>query len=342
MTTFQLARLKLTVWYLLIIMFVSVLFSIAIYTNTSRQIKGLIRMQNERVRNFRPQLYSQDQTFFKEAPPMISTVELENELKEFALNLLIINLVIFVVSGGAGYFLAGRTLQPIKLMIDEQNQFISDASHELRTPIATLRAEMESQLMEKKIVDKQARELISSNLEDLSALQNMVNRMLKITKIHSISSDRDKQPVSLAEVINSARERIITLANKKRISIALDMSEAIIKGDKTDLIELFVVLFDNAIKYSPEGSKIRVTSKKADRTAVRVSVKDQGQGIGKEDLPHIFERFYRADKSRSRDGYGLGLSIAKKIIDSHKGSISVVSKLNKGSIFTVELPIIRV
>lgn len=336
MTTFQLARLKLTVWYLLIIMFVSVLFSIAIYTNTSRQIKGLIRMQNERVRNFRPQFYSQDQTFFKEAPPMISTSELENELKEFALNLLIINLVIFVVSGGAGYFLAGRTLQPIKLMIDEQNQFISDASHELRTPIATLRAEMEAALMEKRISGQQVHKLIRSNLEDLTVLQNMANNMLKLTKVHTVGNGV-AQPVSVLEIVNTACTKTASLAKKKKINIEIDVPEAIVQGDKDNLVELFVILLDNAIKYSPSNSKIAVVCENLDHK-VRVMVKDNGEGITQADLPHIFERFYRADKSRSRDGYGLGLSIAKKIIDSHKGSISVVSKLNKGSVFTVELP----
>jgi signal transduction histidine kinase len=145
-------------------MSISMVFSLAIYRGVSRQIENLIRKQNERIRNF--QLHPNN--FFPpppDSPPMISTSDLKKQKMQLIYSLCFINLSILVFSSAAGYFLAGRTLQPIKLMIDEQNEFVSNASHELRTPLATLRAEMEGSLLEKHITDQQARKLIQSNLK---------------------------------------------------------------------------------------------------------------------------------------------------------------------------------
>ncbi len=337
---FQSARLKLTTWYLTIIMLISVVFSVAIFSNVSRQIENLIRMQNNRIRTFQgnPQQDSFS-TLPPNTPPMISTEELKKQEQQLAYTLFLINLGILVVAGGSGYFLAGRTLRPIKLMVDEQNQFISDASHELRTPIATLQAEMEGKLLEKKISDKDARTLIKSNLEELGTLKTLINSMLQLTKTHFLNGGNHMQDLSLLEIVNLAKSKVEPLAKKKHILINIKMTEIIIKGDKNALTEVFLILFENAVKYSPETSKVTVTSLKySDK--IKISVSDQGVGISKEDIPHIFERFYRADKSRSSvEGFGLGLSIAKKIIDSHKGSIAVISKLGKGSTFEVSLPL---
>ena len=334
---FQLARFKLTAWYLFIIMFVSVLFSIAIYSNVSSQIQGLIQMQNERIRNF--QRPNQNSLPPPDAPPMISTEELQQQEQQLIYTLIFINLGIIVIAGGAGYFLAGRTLHPISVMIDEQNQFVSDASHELRTPIATLRAEMEGKLLEKSISDREARGLISSNLEELSKLQDLSNNLLKLAQIHFINGDYNTEDVSVLEVIKSANNKIAPLAKKKNIDITLKAGEAIVKGNKNTLAEVFIILFDNAVKYSPKDSLVMVTAVNLAQK-IKISVADQGIGISEKDLPHIFERFYRADKSRSQTtGYGLGLSIAKKIVESHKGTIDAVSKNGKGTTFIVELPL---
>ncbi len=339
---FQSTRLKLTAWYLLIIMSISTLFSVAIYNNVSRQIEGLIRIHNERVKNFQfgsPQNDLPPRSL-SDAPPMISTEDLQKQREQLIYTLFFINLGILVVAGGAGYFLAGRTLRPIKLMVDEQNQFISDASHELRTPIATLRAEMEGKLLEKRISNKEVRKLIASNLEDLDTLQNLADSLLKLTRIHTLNdTQKEMANISLSEVVKAAYKKVLPLAKKKKIKINVKVAEAIVKGDKSNLTEVLVILLDNAIKYSPKGSAVRVVSKVLDHK-VKVSVSDRGMGIAKEDLPHIFERFFRADKSRSLvGGYGLGLSIAKKIVESHRGSIRTTSKIGKGSTFEVTLPL---
>lgn len=330
---FQSARLKLTAWYLVIIMLVSGTFSIAFYRASTNEIQRVI----DRI-HF---LQSQGQELMIPAPPntVITLDELQDVKTRLELALIVVNGFIFILAGGAGYFLAGRTLKPIAQMVMEQNQFISDASHELRTPIATLRAEMEATLLEKHLGDKEARTLIGSNLEELDKLQELANNLLQLAHV-SNKEGIAKNSIPLAEVIQSAYKKIAPIAKKKQITFSVPSVKGKVMGDKTALVEVFVNLFDNAIKYSSEKKHVTVTTENK-KHAVIIYVKDEGMGIAVSDLPHIFDRFYRADKSRSQaDGHGLGLSIAKKIITIHNGSISCTSELHKGTTFTVTLPLI--
>lgn len=335
---FQQARLKLTAWYLFIIMLITILFSMVIYSVVLHQIRGIVRIQNNRIKKIQDRP-SREPLFLPDAPPMMSPQDVELQEEQLRLSLVFIDLGILLFSGAAGYFLAGRTLHPIKLMMDEQNQFISSASHELRTPIATLRAEMEGCLLEKHITEEQSRKLINSNLEELGTLQNLSNSLLTLTKVHSVNGNRQQDIISTLEIINLAHKKISTLAKKKNIHIEKNIKDARIKGDKDSLVELLVVLLDNAIKYSQKDTHITITLEKT-QEKIFISIKDEGMGISEGDLPHIFERFFRADKSRSLiEGYGLGLAIAKKEVENHRGGIYVSSELGKGTIFTVWLPL---
>lgn len=336
---FHSARIKLTAWYLTIIILITFVFSLSIYAVVSNQIEGFIHMQNNRIREFQQRTYSLPPPP-KDGPPIISVTELKKQETDLIYRLIFIDIFIFTFSGLAGYFLAGRTLRPIKIMMEEQNQFISNSSHELRTPIATLRAEMEGSLMEKYLSDTTARKLIESNLEEVKNLQELSNSLLEITKIHDINPQK-KEKVSLNEVLDLSVKKVQVLFKKKNITIHKNFTtDAIIIGDKGRLVELFIILLDNAIKYSNDNSNITLDIEKISGQ-IRINIKDEGIGISKEDLPHIFERFYRADKSRrDTQGYGLGLSIAKKIIDSHRGSIKAESIPDKGSVFTVLLPLV--
>lgn len=334
---FQSARVRLTLWYVALMMLTSIIFSSVIFGIVSHQIEGFIQMQNVRIQHA-PSFQPPDFPGMPLPPPIISTADLRNQEQQLLITLIYINIGILIVTGGAGYILAGRTLQPIRIMVDEQNQFISNSSHELRTPIATMRAEMEASLLEKTINETQARNLIKSNLEELGSLQILMNNLLRLAQIHNTNAVPDKQVILLADVIRRAQKIILPLAKTKHITIQTKGNNERVGGDLNSLVETFIIVLDNAIKYSPRNTRVSInTVEKNDYVISRIS--DEGIGIPPKDLLHIFERFYRADKSRSQTvGYGLGLSIAQKIMDIHGGTITVESHEGKGTTFILSIP----
>jgi two-component system, OmpR family, sensor histidine kinase CiaH len=330
---FESTRLKLTAWYLLIIMLISGLFSIAFYHSSTRELQRvIIRLKTDQ------QLQGSGLPFTLPLPRprnLPSLEELEAIQQKSLVTLVIVNGVILVLSGGAGYFLAGRTLKPIKKMIDEQNDFISNASHELRTPLATLSVEMEASLLEKHISDEEARKLIKSNLEEITSLKVLANNLLRLTQVHTLNGQNTASNLSVHEIITGAHKKVAVLANQKHITISIDATDGIIEGSASEITEALVIILDNAIKYSNSNKTIKIATEKSNHQ-VSILITDQGIGISARDLPHIFERFYRADKSRSQaEGFGLGLSIAKNIIEQHGGTISVTSTVKKGTTFTI-------
>lgn len=335
-TLFESTRLQLTAWYVFLIMLVSVMFSAAFYQTSTRELQHVIT-RFEVAQQFPEQgNVAFGPTMVLKTKPMLEDLY---ALKQRSLHtLMIVNALIFLFSSGASYLLAGRTLQPIQEMVDEQQDFISNASHELRTPLATLKAEMETSLLEKRLTDQQARQLITSNLEEINTLQTLTNNLLRLTRIHTVNGEKTRRATSLQDVVAAARKKVAILAKQKNLRLVIDVSDVIIQANEDELIEVLVILLDNAIKYSPAKSLVGITSRKHGNMVV-LSVVDQGQGIANEDLPHIFERFYRADKSRSQDGYGLGLSIAQKVVESHGGTLTVQSTVGQGTTFILRLPL---
>src|SRR3989344_1788509 len=331
---FNNARLKLTTWYLLIIMLISISFSFAIYEILTFELDRVEHMQRARQEKFSPITLH---------PLRSIDLEVIEETKDrLKIRLLIINLGILSFAGLAGYFLAGRTLRPIKEMVDEQNRFITDASHELRTPLTSIKSEIEVNLRDKKLNLSDAKKLLQSNLEEVNNLQYLSDNLIKLSQNQTVNRDELFEKVLLKDVIDEAVKKAEKLANFKNITIVREMKHFTITGERQSLIELFVILLDNAIKYSPKNSKVIINLSRHPRGGrsnfVEIQVKDQGMGIAKEDMPHLFDRFYRADKSRGSAGYGLGLSIAKQIVEKNKGNIKVESEISKGSTFTVYLP----
>ncbi|HEX2910985.1 MAG TPA: HAMP domain-containing sensor histidine kinase [Chloroflexia bacterium] len=331
MTALHHTRLKLTAWYLLIIMVVSITFSIAFYLACAYGVDHIVAGRYLLSRGGRSD-------YFLLPSPLRNELEDFKTLLRFAL--VIINGFIFVFAGGAGYFLAGRTLRPIRDMIDEQNRFITDASHELKTPLTVLRTEFEVAMLDgENIPHESAVQLIKSGFDEIVELQRLTENLLELTRQHHRKNSIAYGEVSLLEIIEAALKNVIPLAKQKHITIQNEIDDYILAGESSSLGELFTILLDNAIKYSPNSKEIKIASRKSDHH-IDVTVSDQGTGINEKDLPHIFERFYRADKSRSKiSGYGLGLSIAREIVKSHKGAISVQSKFGQGTTFTVQLPL---
>lgn len=321
---FQSARLKLTLWYLLIITVISLLFSTVIYRSLTSELDRMSR-PHRRGSQIRMAL-DQD---------IVHAVK--NKIK---FNLLLVNTIILGASGISAYFLAGKTLRPIQHMVDEQHRFISDASHELRTPLTALRTSIEVNLRDEKMSIKAAKELLKSNLEEVNNLQELSDSLIKLTQYQQNGDAIPFSMVSLKEIVTEATRKMAPIAENKKIVIKHEIKEEELEGNKQLLVELLVILFDNAIKYSEPETSLTIHTKSAINSVI-VDVSDQGTGINKTDIPHIFDRFYRADNSRTKSevsGYGLGLSIARKIVKLHKGSIFVKSELGKGATFVITLP----
>jgi len=333
---FQKARIKLTVWYLLIIMSVSIIFSFVIYSGVSRELERFNGPQNMRL--------NREQELMLPAPIRSELRALDAQIVSTArtrltLTLIFINLGIFGIAGLAGYFLAGKTLRPIKEMVDEQNRFITDASHELRTPLTSLKTAIEVNLRDKNMTLDQAKKLIKSNLEDVESLQVLSDGLINLAYYQKPNGNTAFKKVYVKDIVSSAVDKVKIMASENKIRINSKIANLKVEGDKKSLVELFVIILDNAIKYGKQNSSVKIIAREISNKAV-ITVSDEGMGINSKDLPHIFDRFYRAEKSRSKkyaSGYGLGLSIAKKIVEVHKGSIDVESKEGKGTIFTITL-----
>lgn len=330
---FTSARIKLTAWYLLIIMTISLAFSLFIYQVLSQEIYRFARTQRFRI---------EGRFFIANISPPPRDIELIEETKNrLVMTLVVINGTILAISGTLSFFLAGHTLKPIQQMVEEQNRFISDSSHELRTPLTALKSSLEVNLRDKKLSLSQARKLMAENIKDVDELQALSDGLLTLARYGSSPTPPEFKKVHLSDVMAQAVTKVDSLLLKKEIILKNQIKDVVFTGNRQSLIDLVVILLDNAIKYSPSGSTIYLTSSVKGKN-LSFSVRDQGIGIPKKDIPLIFNRFFRSDTSRSKTeigGFGLGLSIAKKIIDTHHGQIEVNSTLNKGTTFTVTLQV---
>lgn len=334
MNIFHSASLRLTLWYLLIIMVLSTLFSIVLYRVStqefSQEARRLESLQESPL--FVPRGFNE----FRR----VRLAQIAESKQRIQVNLVYFNFIILIAGGAASYFLAKRTLEPIQEVLEAQHRFTADASHELRTPLTAMRTEIEVALRDKKLSLEEAKQLLKSNLEEVSKLQSLSAGLLKLAQSDTTTYTAF-EPCKLQSITQEAIERVTPLAKAKHITIETNAANITIDGDARSLTELLVILLDNAIKYSDENKTVSVTlSKKANQAVL--TIRDEGIGIPAADLPHVFNRFYRADVSRSKhraEGYGLGLSIAQKIVASHNGTITVKSTMGKGSTFTITLPL---
>lgn len=329
------ARLKLTLCYVLIAIIIASFFSIVVYYAFNVELEHGLHNQRIVIQRHYPGIGTLPIIVQKEDPSLFQ--EIRNRFLE---RLFLIDLLIISISAISGYFMSGRTLRPIKTMVDEQNRFISDASHELRTPLTAARTSIEVGLRDKTITLSQTKDLLQSSLEDIQTMQLLADKLLLLQQTENRTIKNHYKEFSLKKLAIQAQEKLSSLAKEKQITFTLIGKDIKMHGNKDKILELFVILYDNAMKYSKIKTTV-ITTLEQKESDVYIEVKDQGVGIDEKDLPHIFDRFYRAEKSRTRtntSGYGLGLSIAKKIIEDHNGSISVTSTVGSGTIFLMKLP----
>lgn len=234
-------------------------------------------------------------------------------------------------------------LQRIQSAFEQLKQFTADASHDLRTPIAFIQTRAEVALRKLR-TDDEYREALKEIFGETQRLSGLIENLMLLARTDTGTEGLKLRKINLCDVARHAGAQGKTLAESRHIDWSQSFPESIlwIGGDADALRRLFLILIDNAIKYTPEHGTVGVRVGNSDGRAY-VEVTDSGIGIADSDLPHIFDRFYRADTARSRDsgGFGLGLSIGQWIAKAHQGTITVKSALGQGSSFQVWLPLIN-
>lgn len=310
----------------------------------------------------------------------VSTLELTEDLRRLGWWLTVAGVVVIAVGVGGGWLLVNAALRPVEKIgatagriangalserIDmaeteselgrlaqvlnatfarlesafaEQRRFTADASHEIRTPLAVIISEAQATLTRERDA-AEYRETVEICLEAAQQIRRLADSLLELARFDAGGETMRREPVDLADVAGHAASLLAPLGRERGIEIELSLQAADCQGDADRLQQVARNLIDNAIYYNVDGGRVSVCTE-SDAYAVRLLVTDTGRGIAAEDLPHVFRRFYRADKARSRAGgrSGLGLAICRAIVEAHGGEISVASELGKGTTFVVSLP----
>lgn len=242
--------------------------------------------------------------------------------------------------GVSSWWLAGLAMQPIRQSYQQMQQFTADAAHELRTPLATLQATVES--MFPMHADQETRNTQQTIERQINRLSQLVKDLLLLCRMDQQALPVKRQPCCLNDLIGDLVEEFEDLANAANIKLTADVrvhQPVYVTGDLEQLYRLVSNLIVNAIQYTPAGGEVRVVLDRSDHHAV-IQIQDTGIGIAPQEQKRIFNRFYRvnSDRSRSTGGSGLGLAIAIAIVQAHGGSLQVHSQPGKGSTFTIRLP----
>lgn len=319
-------------------MAISLAFSIVLYRGATSEFNRGFHGETDRI--------SRQFPIFQGNPMLRPGPEVESASHRLLVRLVGFNIIVLIGAGLSSYWLARRTLRPIEEAHEHQKRFTADVSHELRTPLTALRMESEVALMNQKSSAKDLRQTIASNLEEVTKLEALINNLLRLSHLEADELRQNFTALSSRTVVETALKQIQPLAEDRHISLESKLQDLPLNGDLNSLVQLLVIVLDNAIKYSPARSAVavQVTGK---NSQVIITIGDHGQGIDPEALAYVFDRFYRADKSRTRtkaaaartQGYGLGLSIAKMIADLHNATINLSSRVGHGTTATITLPL---
>lgn len=331
---FKSATLRLTGWYLLILMIFSMIFSVIIFQVATNELgvrlehlETIFAGSNPRHQNPAPIHLSLENLRINQQSQASSNLSIE---------LLYINLVVLIIGGFGSYFFARRSLLPIEKAHDAQSRFTSDASHELRTPLAVMKTELEVALRDKEATTEDLKEVLSSNLEEVDKLTKLSEMLLSLSRLDSVKLKFGS--VNLTKIAHETVKKFNQPSG--RINL-MTKGQQIVYGNEAAITDLIKVLVDNALQYSPKDSNIEIKIDKQENNA-KFEITNSGQGISPDKLPYIFDRFYRADSSRTNGehkGYGLGLALAKNIVNLHKGELNVTSTPDEETTFTLLLPL---
>lgn len=324
---FTKATVRLTAWYVAILMALSLVFTSWLYAEATQEVRtglsaqllrpivGILPRQD--VNNFLDKQYNASRT-------------------RIIGSLVLLNVGVLCAGSVLSYLLARRTLRPIEQALHAQNRFTADASHELRTPLTTMKTELEVALRDPNLTTKETQTLLKSNVEEIDRLSHLADGLLILAR----TGDKPTLvPLPLEPITAKTLSRFTILAMQKHVTLTYHKAAITVLGDASQIDTVVGILLDNAIKYCAEKSTVTLALATQDGHAC-ITVHNQGPGISAEDLPHIFDRFYRADTSRTKGatpGHGLGLSIAQKLADTMGGSIAVKSDTATGITFTLRV-----
>lgn len=229
----------------------------------------------------------------------------------------------------------------------EQREFLGNAAHELKTPVAVLKSTLQS-LLQRRRASEEYQRGIENSLEDLERLEQLLQWMLRLARAEQWAHGamrRDLPVIDLTATCEEAIERMLPLAEERKTVIRLAKNGQVpLRADPEDLQLVWINLLENAVRYSSEGQPVEVAIQSNNGGPARIVFQDHGPGMSATDLPHIFQRFYRGDSSRARStgGFGLGLAIAKALVEAYGGTIQAESEIGKGTRMTVELPVTKI
>jgi len=313
---FKRASLKLTALYIGIIAVILIVFSLTLFYSLSKNIHDNFEGGD-----------SNDQS---------QTLLITKTTDQLQITIFFIDLIILFVSSGLSYFLAGKTLKSVQQAMEKQKQFTADASHELRTPLAVMQTNLEVALREKEWNKEKGRALVVSAIDEIKLMTKMTQDLLTLSRLESKQEVYSLSRINLAQIAEQTVRKMQNIAIKNQIQLSTAHSDTVfIKGDAEAVQQLITNIVSNAIKFTPAGGSVDITVGRHNAKAI-IRVQDTGIGIAKEDLPHVFERLYRADRARGRNGgTGLGLSIAQEIVRKHNGTINIESEIRKGTLVTI-------
>ncbi len=311
------ARLKLTALYVLTVAVIVCGFSLFLFTSITHNLHD-----------------AGDDDF---ANPDSRTHFINHTLEPIQTTLIFTDLFIILSAAGLSYWLAGKTLKPVERSLEAQRLFAANASHELRTPLAVMKNDSEVTLRDKHASSSELRSALTSNIEEIQKMSHLVEDLLVLAR-----SEHAQLPsvtrVNINELQGGVIAKLLPLADRKGLKLISSIEGVVrLRGNKQALERVLVNLIQNSIEHTPIGGVIEVSTK-IDRGQVLILVHDTWVGIAAEDLPNIFERFYKGRLGDEKSGSGLGLAIVKEIVTQHEGSISVESVEHKGTDVWLHFP----
>lgn len=285
--------------------------------------------------------YIKDTTHIGTKIVLLDRSYLQNTVTQLIRSFLLVGCISLIVLLFISFYLTNKALKPIKETFEKQKQFISDASHELKTPLTIIKTNASLVLSNPEDSVRHQSKWINYISSQADRMSELVNEMLSLAKLDIDENKLELKSINMSKIVQSMMLGFDAIIYENSIELEENISNDIcINGDTEEIKKLFSILMDNAIKHSNKSGKITVDLFK-DKNKVKLMVKNTGEGIEAEHLEKIFERFYRVDTSRVREtgGYGLGLSIAKSIATQHKGKIYAKSNVGKDATFIVELPL---